>query len=87
VRRADCVNCSRDPEARLHERLSWEEAQEVAGKWLGELRLGRNLDGKTVDLTMHGPSLKAEGVFREMVLNAAYRKLRKRGAREILLPL
>lgn len=64
--------------------MSWKDAQEEAGKWLGEQHLGRDLTGKRIDLT-HAP-LPYEGKFREMVLNAVHRKLKKRGAKEIALP-
>ena len=59
---------------------------EAAGQWIGSLHLGRNLDGQTIDLSAHGASLPYEGKFREMVLEAVRRKLKKRGAREIILP-
>lgn len=42
--------------------------------------------GRTIDLSAKGDTLKAEGNFRRMVLEAARRKLVKRGAREIILP-
>lgn len=59
---------------------------EAAGQWLGSLRLGRNLDGQTIDLTPFADSLPYEGTFREMVLEATRRKLKKRGARDIIMP-
>lgn len=43
--------------------------------------------GKTVDLSQKGDTLTYEGEFRKMVLEAARRKLVKRGAKEIILPL
>ena len=64
--------------------LSWESAQEEAGKWIGEQHLPRDLTGQSVDLTQ--ASFPFEGTFRAMVLEAVRRKLRRRGAREILLP-
>ena len=66
--------------------LSWNDAVEEAGKWLGSLRLGRVLDGQTIDLTEAAKTLQCEGRFREMVFEAARRKLKKRGAREVILP-
>jgi hypothetical protein len=72
------------PEAREFWTLSWEAAQEAAGKWIGEQHLGRDLTGKNIDLS--AVDLAHEGLFRKMVLNAVRRKLKKRGAREILLP-
>jgi hypothetical protein len=35
-------------EAPDNENLSWEDAVEEAGKWLGSLQLGRVLDGQTL---------------------------------------
>ena len=64
--------------------MSNQDAVEEAGRWLGTLGLGRDLTGQTINLTPFLPSLKAEGVFRSMVLRAVVKKLRKRGAREIL---
>ena len=73
-------------EAQFNDELSWQDAVEEAGKWIGSLRLGRNLDGKTIDLTEPAKMLEFEGKFREMVLESARRKLKKRGAREVILP-
>lgn len=66
--------------------LSWADAVEEAGKWIGSLHLGRELDGKTIDLTVAAKALPFEGVFRDMVIDAACRKLKRRGARDIILP-
>lgn len=68
--------------------MSWKEAKEAAGEWLGQFGLGRDLFGKTVDLSDKGETLKAEGEFRRMVLQAAREKLRRRGAKDgdITLP-
>jgi hypothetical protein len=73
-------------EAPYNVELSWPDAVEEAGKWLGSLRLGRVLDGKTIDLTEAAKTLAFEGRFRQMVFEAARRKLKKRGAREVILP-
>lgn len=64
--------------------MSNKDAIEEAGKWLGTLKLGRVLTGKTVDLTPHLHTLPFEGTFRRMVLEAVAKKLRKRGAKEII---
>lgn len=77
---------SSDGDAADHS-ISWETAQDEAAKWLGTLKLGRDLYGQTIDLSARGDTLKAEGEFRRMVLEAARRKLVKRQAREIILPL
>lgn len=66
--------------------ISWESAGEEASKWLGSLKLGRDLFGKTIDLTPHAASLPFDGEFRGMVLEAVRRKLVKRGAKVIILP-
>jgi hypothetical protein len=39
-----------------------------------------------INLTDKGDTLKAEGKYREMILEAARRKLVKRGAKDIYLP-
>lgn len=67
--------------------LSWNDAVEEAGKWIGTLHLGRDLTGKTVDLTDAVKTLKFEGTFRRMVLQAVQRKLKKRGARKVIIPM
>lgn len=38
-------------EALCHEKLSWKSAQEAASEWLGSLRLGRDLTGRSIDLS------------------------------------
>jgi hypothetical protein len=67
--------------------VSWKSAQEEASKWLGTLQLGRDLFGQVVDLSQKGDTLPFEGEFRAMVLEAVRRKLVKRKAKEIILPL
>jgi len=47
--------------------MSWEDAVDEAGKWIGSLHLGRVLDGQTIDLTAAADALPFEGVFRDMV--------------------
>lgn len=66
--------------------MSWQEAQDEAAKWLGTLRLGRDLFRQTIDLREAAKSMPYEGKFRDMVLEAARRKLKKRGASEVILP-
>jgi hypothetical protein len=73
-------------EAPHNEHLSWNDAVEEAGKWIGSLHLGRVLDGKTIDLTEAAKTLPFEGRFRMMVFEAARRKLKNRGARDVILP-
>ena len=50
------------------------------------MKVGRDLFGKTVDLSAQGETLSFEGEFRRMVLEAVRRKLVKRKAKEIILP-
>jgi hypothetical protein len=64
--------------------LSWEDAQEEAGRWIGEQHLGRDLTGQVIDLS--AVDLPHTGLFRKMVLEAVRRKLLKRGAWKIMLP-
>jgi hypothetical protein len=59
---------------------------EEAGKWLGSLRLGRRLDGQTVDLVEAAKTLPFEGRFRQMIFESVRRKLKKRGVRDVILP-
>ena len=66
--------------------LSWAEAKKEASRWLGTLALGRKLHGQTVDLRPHASSLPENEMFRRMVLDAVSRKLKKRGAKEVILP-
>jgi len=73
-------------EVLLSPTLSWADAVDEAGKWIGSLHLGRDLHGQTIDLTEAAKALPFEGVFRDMVIDAACRKLKKRGARSIILP-
>ncbi len=67
--------------------VSAETAKEEASKWLGSLRLGRDLYGQVVDLSARGDTLPFTGEFRRMVIEAARRKLVKRKAKEIIMPL
>ena len=80
------LELSPSDEAPRNENLSWEDAVEEAGKWLGSLHLGRVLDGQTIDLTEAAKTLPFEGRFREMIFESVRRKLKKRGAREVILP-
>jgi hypothetical protein len=64
--------------------LSWEDAKEEAGKWIGSHHLPRDLTGMKIDLSTS--PLPFEKLFRSMVLNAIRRKLRNRGATDITLP-
>ncbi|MDR3406402.1 MAG: hypothetical protein P4L99_28210 [Chthoniobacter sp.] len=50
------------------------------------MALGRKLDGQTIDLRPHASTLPDNETFRRMVLDAVSRKLKKRGAKEVILP-
>jgi hypothetical protein len=84
---ADQCSSFQSDEAPRNDHLSWEDAVEAAGKWLGSLHLGRDLDGQSIDLTEAAKALPFEGRFREMIFESARRKLRKRGARDVILPV
>jgi hypothetical protein len=64
--------------------LSWEDAQAAAGEWIGKQQLGRDLTGQRVDLSQ--APMEFEGLFRKMVLTSVARKLKKRHAKEVILP-
>ena len=66
--------------------MSWNDAVEEAGKFVGSLHLGRVLDGRTIDLTEASKSLPFEGLFKDMILESARRKLKRRGARDVIVP-
>jgi len=58
----------------------------TASRWLASLDLPRDLSGQTVDLRERVATLECGISYREMVLEAARRELKKRGAREVLMP-
>jgi hypothetical protein len=60
--------------------MSWNDAKISAVDWLRGLNLPGNLRGQIIDLQQLGVRLEAQGVFRQMVLRAAARELRQRGA-------
>ena len=64
--------------------LSWQEAKAAASEWLGSLRLGRDITGRSIDLSKK--PFPFTGKFRRMVLDSVRRKLKKRGVREVILP-
>lgn len=61
--------------------MSWKDAKKQAADWLRELRLAENLHGQTIDLASLGVKLECDGIYRQMVLRAAGRELRHRGAK------
>jgi len=61
--------------------MSWSDAKTKAAEWLRGLKLPGNLQGQIIDLKGLGEQLEAQGTFRDMVLRAAARELRHRGAK------
>ena len=66
--------------------MSNKDAKEVAGEWLAKIGFTKAVDltGQTVDLTPHLSTLKYEGHFRRMVVQAVEATLKRRGVREII---
>ncbi len=63
--------------------MSWEKAKEEAAAWLRAAGVSKK-PGRSVDLSKH--ALPFTGVFREMVMDAVQRRLRRLGVRDITLP-
>ncbi len=61
--------------------MPWKDAKEEAEKWVESLNLPQDLKGHVIDLHELGESLGFEGEYREMVLRAAARILKKRRAK------
>jgi hypothetical protein len=60
--------------------MPWKDAKEEAIKWIDSLDLPQDLTGHSIDLRELGRGLPFEGTFKEMVLRAAFRMLKKRKA-------
>jgi len=60
--------------------MPWKDAKEEAKKWLESLDLPQDLTGQSFDLRELGKDLPFEGTFKEMVLRASLRLLKKRKA-------
>lgn len=65
--------------------MSWKEAKQIAEAWLAELNLGR-VQGRYIDIHDKGATLVATGEYRRMILQAAGRILKARGAISVWLP-
>ncbi|GEM_PF-3122502 len=66
--------------------MSWKAAQEEASRWLDQLQLETGkIRGTVIDLRPYVHLIKAEGLIRVMVFDAAKRALKKRGA-DCILP-
>lgn len=66
--------------------LSWKNAVKAASQWLSALQIPRDCHGRTIDLRAPAAELPIEGEYKRMVLEAARRELRKRGAAAVLIP-
>jgi len=61
--------------------MPWKDAKQDAATWLREMNLPMDLHGLNIDLRHLGEKLPVQGPFRLMVLRAAARELRHRGAK------
>jgi hypothetical protein len=61
--------------------MSWNNAKLTASHWLQGLNLPADLHGQIIDLQGLEQKLTSSGKFRTMVLRAAMRELRHRGAK------
>lgn len=64
-------------------RVSWKDAQREARRWIDSLNL-QNVKGRLIDLRAPAKKLTFQGHFRKMVLQAADRLLKTRGATAVL---
>ena len=65
------------------DRVSWKRAQQEAQRWIDSMNL-QNVKGRLIDLREPAKSLTFQGEFRTMVLRAAERLLKTRGATALL---
>lgn len=65
--------------------MSWQEAKQLAEAWIEELNLGK-VKGRYIDIHDKGATLVATGEYRRMILEAAKRVLKSRGATSVWLP-
>ena len=63
--------------------MSWKDAQREARLWIDGLNL-QNVKGRLIDLREPATKLTFQGEFRTMVLRAAERLLKTRGATALL---
>jgi hypothetical protein len=66
--------------------LSWQEARGAAAEWLASVGYPKRVDvsDQVVDLRPHLASLQESPAFRGMVLQAAERLLKARGAARVI---
>ena len=61
--------------------MSWKDAKTEASAWLTRLNLPPDLKGQEVDMESLAKDLPQKGQFREMMVRAAIRQLKARGAK------
>ena len=61
--------------------MSWKDAKKTAEEWIEEMHLPKDLTGKSIELKKLAEKLPHQGVYREMIVRAATRLLRQRGAK------
>jgi ABC-type uncharacterized transport system ATPase subunit len=61
--------------------MSWKDAKSEASAWLERLNLPPDLHGQELDLDVLSKDLTQKGQFREMIMRAAIRQLKARGAK------
>ncbi len=61
--------------------MSWKDAKKTAEAWVAGMSLPKNLTGKSINLKQLAENLPQQGVYREMIVRAATRLLRQRGAK------
>lgn len=64
--------------------VSWEEARRDAETWLDRLQLKRPTKGEPLDLRPFSDRLPFKGRYRDMVINAIERIMKRRGVAVIL---
>ena len=61
--------------------MSWKDAKKTAEEWVGQMGLPKDLTGKSINIKQLAEKLPQQGVYREMIVRAATRLLRQRGAK------
>ncbi len=61
--------------------MSWKDAKIAAAQFVQDLRLPEDLTGRVLSLKELREQLPFEGTYRDMVLRAALRELRRRKAK------
>jgi hypothetical protein len=61
--------------------MTWNDAKQAATEWLRELQLPADLKGQSINVKKLAEKLPQQGAFRDMIVRAAIRQLRQRGAK------